>query len=104
MEFTFNQLLQEIAHGKREVTINFPDMKPIKGIITDINLANPEWKPFRVKITTKGLTVTDTRWVEHEWIGEVKEEYQRSYTEDWISVEFITHIDFEENKQLHLNF
>ena len=102
MEFTFNQLLQEIANGKREVTIKFPDMKPIKGIVTDINLANPDWKPFKVKIITKGLTITDYRWVEKEWLGEVKEEYQRPYTEDWINVEFITAIDFEENKQIEL--
>lgn len=104
MEYTFNQLLQEISNGKREVTIKFDDYKPIKGIITDINLVNPDWKPFKVKIITEGLSITDYRWVEKEWVGEVKEEYQRPYTEDWINVEFITSIDFEENKQIELIF
>lgn len=104
MEYTFNQLLQEISNGKREVTIKFDDYKPIKGIITDINLVNPDWKPFKVKIITEDLSITDYRWVEKEWVGEVKEEYQRPYTEDWINVEFITSIDFEENKQIELIF
>ena len=104
MEYTFNQLLQEIANGKREVTIKFPGMDPIKGIITDINLVNPDWKPFKVQIITKGLSITDTRWVEREWVGEVKEEYQRPYTEDWISVEFITEINFEIGEQIELTF
>jgi hypothetical protein len=39
-------------------------------------------------------------WTESEWGGDVLEEYQRPYTEDRIMVEFITHIDFEEGKQL----
>jgi len=104
MTFTFNQLLQEIANGKREVTIKFPNCKLMKGVITDINLRTPGWKPFKVKIITKGLTITDFRWVEKDWVGEVKEEYTRPYTEDWINIEFITSIDFEENKQIELNF
>ena len=36
----------------------------------------------------------------HDFIGEVKEEYQRPYTEDWIKVESITNIDFEEGQQI----
>ena len=37
MEYSFNQILQEIANGKRQVTIKFPDVDtPIKAIITDI--------------------------------------------------------------------
>ncbi len=102
MKYSFNELLQEIANGKRQVTIKFDDYKPIQGIITDINLSNPDWKPFKVKIKTKGLSITDYRWVERDWVGEVKEEYQRPYTEDWINVEFITDIQFEENKQIEL--
>jgi hypothetical protein len=102
MKYSFNELLQEIANGKRQITIKFDDYKPIQGIITDINLTNPAWKPFRVKILTKGLSITDHRWVEHDFIGEVKEEYQRPYTEDWINVEFITDIQFEENKQIEI--
>lgn len=104
MVYTFNQLLQEIANGKRQVTIEFPGLRPIQGIITDIQLQNPDWKPFKVIIITKGLTITDTRWVEHDWLGEIKEEYQRPYTEDWINVEFITDITFRENEQITLNF
>ena len=100
MTYSFNQLLQEIANGKREITIQLPNLQPIKGIITDINLINPDWKPFKVKIITKGLQITDYRWVEKEWVGEVKEEYQRPYTEDWIMVEFITDIQFESGKQI----
>ena len=102
MKYSFNELLQEIANGKHQVTIKFENLKPIQGIITDINLSNPDWKPFKVKIITKGLSITDYRWVEREWVGEVKEEYQRPYTEDWINVEFITDIQFEENKQIEL--
>ena len=30
----------------------------------------------------------------------IKEEYQRPYTEDWIKVEFINDIDFEEGQQI----
>lgn len=100
MEYTFNQLLKEIADGKRQVVIELPNTEPIKAIITDINLETPNWKPFKVKIITEGLTITDTRWTESEWGGDVLEEYQRPYTEDRIMVEFITHIDFEEGKQL----
>ena len=103
MKYSFNQLLQEIADGKRQVTIKFPDVKTsIKAIITDINLQTPDWKPFKVKIITKGLSITDYRWGEMEWVGEVKEEYQRPYTEDWIKVEFITDIDFEEGQQIEM--
>ena len=100
MKYSFNELLQEIANGKRQVTIKFYDYKPIQGIITDINLSNPDWKPFKVKIITQGLQITDTRWVESDWGGDVMEEYQRPYTEDRIMVQFITHIDFEEGEQL----
>ena len=50
MTYSFNQLLQEIANGKREITIQLPNLEPIKGIITDINLQTPNWKPFKVKI------------------------------------------------------
>lgn len=102
MKYTFNQLLQEIACGKRQITIQFPGTDPIKGIVTDINLANPDWKPFKAKIVTKGLTIADYRWVEKEWVGEVKEEYQRPYAEDWIAVEFISDIDFEEGQQIEM--
>jgi peroxiredoxin len=103
MEYSFNQLLQEIANGKRQITIKFPEVDtPIKAIITDINLINPDWKPFKVNIISKGLQITDYRWVEHDFIGEVKEEYQRPYTEDWIKVESITDIDFEEGQQIEM--
>jgi hypothetical protein len=113
MEYSFNQLLQEIANGKRQITIKFPEVDtPIKAIITDINLINPDWKPFKVNIITKGLQIKDYRWVEHDFVGEVKEEYfayaksawhyQRPYTEDWIKVEFITDIDFEEGQQIEM--
>jgi len=102
MKYSFNDLLKEIANGKRQVTIKFDDHQPIQGIITEINLTTPDWKPFKVKIITKGLSITDYRWVEHDFIGEVKEEYQRPYTEDWINVEYITDIQFEENKQIFL--
>ena len=101
---TFNQILQEIANGKRQVTIQLPNLEPIQGIVTDINLVTPDWKPFKVKIITKGLSITDYRWVEKEWVGEVKEEYQRPYTEDWIMAEFITDIQFEEGKQITIPF
>jgi hypothetical protein len=101
---TFNQILQEIANGKRQVTIQLPNLQPIQGIVTDINLVTPDWKPFKVKIITKGLSITDYRWVEKEWVGEVKEEYQRPYTEDWIMAEFITDIQFEEGKQITIPF
>jgi hypothetical protein len=101
---TFNQILQEIANGKRQVTIQLPNLQPIQGIVTDINLVTPGWKPFKVKIITKGLSITDYRWVEKEWVGEVKEEYQRPYTEDWIMAEFITDIQFEEGKQITIPF
>lgn len=101
---TFNQILQEIANGKRQVTIQLPNVQPIQGIVTDINLVTPDWKPFKVKIITKGLSITDYRWVEKEWVGEVKEEYQRPYTEDWIMAEFITDIQFEEGKQITIPF
>ena len=100
MKFTFTQLLQEITNGKRIITIQFPNLQPIKGIITDINLMDPDWKPFKVKIITKGLQITDYRWVEKEWVGEVKEEYQKPYMEDWINMEYIIDIDFEEGTQL----
>ncbi len=102
MKYSFNDLLKEIANGKHQVTIKFDDHQPIQGIITEINLTTPDWKPFKVKIITKGLSITDHRWVDREWIGEVKEEYQRPYTEDWINVEYITDIQFEENKQILL--
>jgi hypothetical protein len=102
MKYSFNDLLKEIANGKRQVTIKFDDHQPIQGIITEINLTTPDWKPFKVKIITKDLSITDYRWVDREWIGEVKEEYQRPYTEDWINVEYITDIQFEENKQILL--
>lgn len=103
MKYSFNQLLQEIANGKRQITIKFPELDtPIKAIITDINLINPDWKPFKVNIITKGLQIKDYRWVEKDFIGEVKEEYQRPYTEDWIKVEFITDIDFEEGQQIEM--
>jgi len=104
MNYTFNQLLQEIANGKRQVTIEMPNLEPIQGIITDINLQCPNWKPFKVNILTKGLTITDTHWVEHDWVGEVLEEYQRPYNEDWIHIKFITDIAFVENKQIAINF
>lgn len=100
MKYTFNQLLKEIADGKRQVVIELPNTEPIKAIITDINLQTPDWKPFKVRIITQGLTITDTRWVESDWGGDVMEEYQRPYTEDRIMVEFITNIDFEEGEQL----
>lgn len=104
MKYSFNQLLQEIANGKREITIQFPDVDtPIKAIVTDISLINPDWKPFKVNIITKGLQISDYRWVEHDFIGEVKEEYQRPYTEDWIKVEFITDIQFESGKQITMS-
>lgn len=103
MKYSFNQLLQEIANGKRQITIKFPDVDtPIKAIITDINLINPDWKPFKVNIISKGFQIKDYRWVEHDFIGEVKEEYQRPYTEDWIKVESITNIDFEEGQQIEM--
>ena len=100
MQYTFNQLLKEIADGKRQVVIELPNTQPIKGIITDINLQTPDWKPFKVRIITEGLSITDTRWTESEWGGDVLEEYQRPYKEDRIMVQFITHIDFEEGKQI----
>ena len=69
--------------------------------------------PFKVNIISKGLQIKDYRWVEHDFIGEVKEEYfayaksawhyQRPYTEDWIKVEFITDIDFEEGQQIEMS-
>ena len=105
MKYSFNQLLQEIANGKRQITISLPNtIYPILGIITDINLQTPNWKPFKVKIITKGLQITDTRWVESDWGEEVMEEYQRSYSEDWIKVEFITNIEFEKSQQIPLPF
>ena len=74
MEYSFNQLLQEIANGMRQITIKFTEVDtPIKAIITDINLINPDWKPF--KVISKALQIKDFRWVEHDFIGEVKEEY-----------------------------
>ena len=100
MEYTFNQLLKEIADGKRQVIVEFPNAKPFKAVVTDINLETPDWKPFSVKVITEGLTITDTRWTESAWGGDVLEEYQRPYKEDRIMVQFITHIDFEEGKQL----
>ena len=103
MTYSFNQLLQEIANGKREITIQLPNLEPIKGIITDINLQTPNWKPFKVKIITKGLQITDKRWVEVEWGDDVLEDYQRPYAEDWIMVKFITDIQFEAGKQITMS-
>jgi hypothetical protein len=55
-----------------------------------------------VNIITKGFQIKDTRWVESECGGDILEEYQRPYTEDWVNVEFITDIQLEENKQIEL--
>ena len=69
MIYTFEEILTAIAEGKREVTFKFPDAKPIKGMIKQIDLTNPAWKPFQLSILTKGLTITDKRWVEGVWVG-----------------------------------
>ena len=87
----------------REVTIQFPDVKPIKGIIQKIDLVNSEYKPFFVKFDS-GLQITDFRWVEKEWVGEAVEEYQRPYKEDWVHIDFITDIRFESDKQIEIKF
>jgi hypothetical protein len=102
--YTFNELLLEIAKGKRQVTIQFPEIKAIQAVITEIDLTRQDWKPFKVRILTKGLSVRDTRYVTNDFIGEVLEEYNRPYTEDWIMTQFITNIDFEDNKQIEISF
>jgi hypothetical protein len=102
-KYTFNEFLYEISQGKREVTIKLPNLEnTIKGIVTEIDLTNPKWKPIKVHILTKNLTITDFRFVEKPFVGEVKEEYQRPYTNDWFMLQFITNIDFESDKQIEL--
>jgi hypothetical protein len=101
-KYQIHEILQELASGKRIVTLNFPDTKPILAEITQVDLLAPEWKPLKVHILTPGLTITDTRWVEKEWVGEVMEEYQRPYKEDWVSLEYVTSIDFAEGQQLEI--
>jgi len=101
-KYSFNELLSEIAKGKREIIINFPDAKPFKGLITNVELVNTNWKPIKIKVITRGLTITDQRIIDVPILGEKLEDYQRPYTSDWIKVEFITNIDYETEKQIEL--
>lgn len=102
--YTFNELLLEIAKGKRQVTIQFPEREPIQAVITEIDLTRQDWKPFKVHILTKGLFIRDTRYVTRDFLEDFLEEYNRPYTEDWIMTEFIKNIDFEDNKQIEIPF
>jgi len=100
--FTLNKLLSELSQGKRVVTVELPNKITFQGIVTDINLSNPEWKPIKIVIITKGLQIEDKREVTLDFIGDTWETYQRPYVEDWIYIGYIKSIDFEENKQIDL--
>ena len=99
MEDKLNEILAELAKGKRNIVLRLPNFdKDINCKIMEVDFRNPAWKPIKVQILDK-LTITEDEYVEEGIFGGgegdthgVLKKVTKPYRNDWVKLEWIKEI------------
>ena len=86
-------LLLALVDGKYECDVEYPNFRDIKVKIISIDFTNIEWRPVKVKILEKGITIETTEFepvpFSYDRDAEMAVKKQVPFTEAWVSISWL---------------